>query len=151
MSQRNKAPNKSLRRGARALHKSATEQTSNRHALSHIPRDVASRVLTDPKAKLTGKQRRRFARSFATVVIPPDMKKARDIAVKVCIKLGSLPLVGVTRLIKKSATRAASLKYMLEKLDPASKFRAPLQAQQDHFLAVLKQAQAEYLVRTTPR
>lgn len=147
MSLRNKHEIKALRRDIRAQEDHVYAQTCARKALSHIPREVASRVLTDPKGKLTNKKRKRFARSFATAVIP-ETTKPRDIAVKICVKLQELPLVGVIRLMKKSARRSASLKYMLAKLDPNSNFAKPLQLQQDYFLAVLKQATAEYNVRT---
>lgn len=147
MSQKNHPETKELRCQARQQRDTVREMSATRRALSHIPHDVAVRVLSDPKGKLTRKKRARFSRALQSAFLLPTTE-ARDIAVKVCVKLRHLPLVGVIRLLKKSARRASTVKHLLEKLDANSQFRAPLQAQQDHFLAVLKQARAEYQVRT---
>lgn len=147
MSQKNKAHNKALRRGARSLQSNALDQQCTRRAASRVPREVASRILTEPKNKLTHTKRIRLKLALGSIIVPP-MTERRDVAVKVCVKLRGLPLVGVIRLMKKSARRASTVKHLLAQLDPSSRLRAALQEQQDHFLAVLKQATAEYQVRT---
>lgn len=147
MSSKNKLENKQLRKAIRLQQDLAREQQSTRRAASRVPREIASRILAEPKNKLTHTKRIRMKQALGTIVVPP-MTSARDVAVKVCVKCRSLTLTGVIRLMKKSARRASTVKHLLAKLDAGSRFRAPLQAQQDHFLAVLKQATAEYQVRT---
>lgn len=147
MSFKNKLEMKQLRKSTRAQGDHALAQQTTRRALSRIPRDIAGRILTEPKNKLTHTKRIRMKTALGVALVRPTTDR-RDVAVKVCVKLRGLPLVGVIRLMKKSARRASTVKHLLASLDPSSRLRVALQAQQDHFLAVLKQATAEYQVRT---
>lgn len=145
MSLKNSPNVKAVRRQVRELNEVTLAQCQ-RASLSRIPRNVAVDVLTEPKNKLTRKKRDRVKLALSTVLVR-DCAKPRDPAVKVALRLTRLPIQGVIRLLKKSARRAAKLKYILDKLDTGSKFRAPLEAAQTAHLGTYRQAVAEYNVR----
>lgn len=95
----------------------------------------------DPKTKMTSKLRRAFLSNRGK-----DVSTAADAApeaIKTARKLAALPLAKVIRRLHQTARRAASARYILDKLAKGSKFRPPLEKEQDRQISIFRQVVAE--------
>lgn len=68
-------------------------------------------------------------------------------AVKLLRKFSRLPMVKLGRRLNQAARKAASAKYLLSKLYEGSPFRVDLQKEQDRQIFIVKQINAEIMVR----
>jgi len=149
MSAKNKLQNKKLRKAVRGEEDTAWSQFP-RTALSQFPHVAAINVLANCKNKSIAAKRKRIRRALSSRIEVPRIQP-KDPAVKLAQDLQQVPLCCLINLIKHSARHASTCKHLLEKLSADSKFRSALGLQQTYHLGVMKQAQAEYTVRTSPR
>jgi hypothetical protein len=148
MSAKNKLQNKKLRKAERGAGDSAWAQFQ-RTALSEFPR-AAARVLARPfPAKQTNPRRKRMMKAVSSRIEVPRLKTL-DPAVKLAVDLQRVSLVRLIRVIKHSARHASTCKHLAEKCTPDSQIQKNLATAQTYHLGVMKQAQAEYNVRTAP-
>lgn len=147
MSYKNKI--KALRRNQRE-DKVAAGKAVPRERASTMPRDIAVAILVNPLNHQTSKRRKRTQRSLNSFVLR-EVTSAKDPAVKVTVRLRHLSLARVIRIMKKSAREASSFKHLLAKADPKSILVPKLEAAQTYHLGILRQATAEYKVRTSSK
>lgn len=146
MSHRNKAGIKRLRYNLREEEKFAWNQFQ-RTPLSQFPRAAAVNVLANAKGRSTAPRRKRITRALSSIINVPRVEQ-KDPAVKLTMDLQKLPLSRLIRTIKKSARHAATCRYLIDRCNTES-LKKNLVAAQTFHLGVMKQAQAEYQVRTT--
>lgn len=115
--------------------------------VSNVPIPVIVHALTDPKQKCGGRNRRVLKAGLEYLLLRPQTPPM-DPAVKMALKLQKLTIHQLIRRLKQSARKAATAKYLLEKMSPLSKFRPGVLAEQTHQLGILKQVKAEIQVRT---
>lgn len=138
MSAKNKHLDKVRRRSERR-HRQNFERTP---ISEPVPRQIATKILTNPKYKVSGKIRRKLTLRRG-VVVEVERKVATHPAVKLALQLTKLPLSTLYRRLKQSARRAATCKNILSELSKDSQFAPPIIAQQTHQLGVHKQVAAE--------
>lgn len=99
---------------------------ANRIPATHIPKDVATRVLLEPKNKLSNKSRKRFnlARS-ARIEMP--VTDPQSIQEKYCRKLRALTLHSLGNRLTQSARQIKRLVGILAHLDHHAKQRPSLE------------------------
>jgi len=98
------------------------------------------------RQKLSGTERRMAKRAtFRTLVIFPD--QPIEPAVKLVLKLQSLPLVKVIRRQEQFARRASTAKYLLLKMADKSPFRPGMEEAQRGWIGAFRQATAEIKAR----
>lgn len=148
MSTKNKLQNKKLRKADRGAGDTAWSQFT-RTPLSQFPRSAAVNVLANCKNKSTTPRRKRMARALLSIINVPRTEQ-KDPAVKLTVDLQRLPIVRLIRVIKKSARHAATCRYLIDQCKTES-LKKNLVAAQTFHLGVMKQAQAEYNVRTQSR
>jgi len=148
MSAKNKLQNKKLRKAARSAEDAAWDNFE-RIPLSQFPRVAAVNVLANCKNKSTAAKRKRIRRALSTSISVPRIQP-KDPAVKLTVDLQRVSLVRLIRLIKHSARHASTCKHLAEKCTPDSQIQKNLATAQTYHLGVMKQAQAEYNVRTAP-
>jgi hypothetical protein len=149
MSAKNKLQNKKLRKAERGAGDSAWSQFQ-RTALSGFPCAAAIGVLARPfPAKQTNPRRKRMMKALSSRIEVPRLKTL-DPAVKLAVDLQRVSIVRLIRTIKKSARHASTCRHLAAKCTPESQIQKNLLAVQTFHLGVLKQAQAEYKVRTAP-
>lgn len=146
MSKKHKLESKRSRKQERAAEDSAWAGFE-RVPVSQFPRAAAVNVLANPKGKSTAARRRRIRKALSFVIAVPHIK-AKDPAAKLTVDLQRMPLGKLIRTIQKSARHAATYRYLAEKCETES-IKKNLLAVQTFHLGVLKQARAEYQVRTT--
>lgn len=95
----------------------------------------------DPKFKMTSKLRRAFRQNITRNSTPDPEPIAEGI--KTARKLASLPLAKVIRRLHQTARRAASARHILNKLAQSSRFRPPLEKEQDRQISIFRQVVAE--------
>lgn len=148
MSAKNKLQNKRLRKAEREAGK-ALWSTFRRTPLSGFPRAGAVNVLANCKNKLTSPRRKRLMKALSFRIEVPHLKPS-DPAVKLTLDLQKVPMVRLIRIIKHSARHASTCKHLAEKTTVEA-LKDNLLKVQTYHLGVLRQAQAEYNVRTSPR
>lgn len=126
------------------------QPTDRVRRISNVPIPVLVHALTDPKQKCGGRNRRVLKAALEYIVLRPQTP-ATHYAVKTALKLQKLSLAQLLRRRAQSARRAATAKYLLAKMDPGSRFRPSIAAEQTYQLGVLKQVNAEITVRTQSR
>jgi hypothetical protein len=117
--------------------------------MSQFPRTAAVKVLANPLAKSTAPRRKRIRRALSASISVPRLPQ-KDPAVKLAVDLQRVSLVRLIRTIRHSARHASTCKHLAAKCTPESQIQKNLLAVQTFHLGVLKQAQAEYKVRTAP-
>lgn len=96
--------------------------------------------------KLTGTERRGARRAtYARLVVSPD--KPIHPAIKLTLKLQSLPLERVIRRQKQFARRASTAKHILAKMRPESPLRSGMEAAHGNWIGKFQQATAEIHAR----
>lgn len=125
-------------------------QPPDRIRRSNVPRELIIATLVDTKQKSTARIRRGLNAALEYLSLRPQTAPI-DPAVKMALNLQKLTLRQLIRRRAQSARRAATAKYLLEKMAPGSRFRPPVAAEQTHQLGIFKQVQAEIDVRTQPR
>lgn len=146
MSAKNKFQNKKLRKLERSSEDSAWENFE-RVPVSQFPRTAAVSVLANGKNKSTSARRKRIKRALSFTISVPRIQ-SKDSAAKLTMDLQRMPMHRLVRTIQKSARHAATCRYLAEKCETESIKKNMLAVQTFH-LGVLKQARAEYQVRTT--
>lgn len=112
-----------------------------------VPRQIATKILTNPKYKVSAKTRRKLALRRGVLVEVPSTQ-AKHPAVKLALKLSKLSLEKLYRRLKRSARRASTCKHILAELSEGSLFAPPIEAQHTYELGVFKQVKAEVKSRT---
>jgi hypothetical protein len=126
-------------------------KTFERKPMSGFPRPAAIGVLARPfPAKQTNPRRKRMMKALSSEILVPRITP-KDPAVKLAQDLQTVPLCRLINLIKHSARHASTVKHLAAKCTPGSVGQQKLAAVQTYHLGVMKQAQAEYTVRTSPR
>lgn len=145
MSAKNKPQHKLIRRRLRL----ATDGSSHPRTpvSASVPRQIATKVLTNPKYKVNARTRRKLKARRDVVVEIPRIEATHP-AVKLALRLAKLPLAMLYRRLKQSARRAATCKNILAELSKGSQFAPPIEAQHTHQLGVYKQVAAEIKSRS---
>lgn len=149
MSLQNKASVKRARHSDRA-EKNEAWKKFERKPLSGFPRAAAVNVLANNEGKQTNPRRKRMRKALSSAIQVPRIQP-KDPAIKLTQDLQRMPLSTLIRRIRQSARRASTCKHLAEKCTPGSKVQEQLVAAQTHYLGVMRQAQAEYKVRISPR
>lgn len=136
------SPNRTRKRDRNKLKPVDPLGSCERQAIISIPLEISTRVLSNPKQKLTAKSRKRFLRSRENVIVAPT-KPAIEGPIKYAKRLTRLSLRQVIREIHKCARRAATAKHVLDDLSKDSLFRANVERAQAIELHKMKQAIAE--------
>jgi hypothetical protein len=110
------------------------------------PRDLAVRYLTNPKAKLSGRVRRRF-KALLDKPSPYVPQEAKPWNEKADRTLKALPLHRLIRRMKSYARHSAHCAHLLKQLDPQSRFRAPIEARSTFFACLFRKANEERMAR----
>lgn len=141
MSAKNKPWNKKARRQKRFNTDGSSHPRSDA-AGTPVLRQIATKILTNPKYKVNARTRRKLALRRGVVVEVPRTQPTHP-SVKLALKLTKLPLAMLFRRLKQSARRAATCKNILAELSKDSQFAPPIEAQHTHQLGVYKQVAAE--------
>lgn len=136
MSAKNKPVFKAFRRSARG------ENYLRTPVSKPVPQLIATKILTNPKYKVSAKTRRKLSLRRGVLVEVPRVP-AKHPAVKLALRLSKLPMSTLFRRLKQSARRAATCKNMLSELSKGSQFAPAIEVQHIHEIGVWKQVAAE--------
>lgn len=145
MSAKNKPWNKKARHQKRFNTDGSSHPRSDA-AETPVLRQIATKILTNPKYKVSAKTRRKLALRRGVVVEVPRIAATHS-AVKLALKLSKLPLEKLHRRLAQSARRASTIKEILSDMVPGSQFAAPLETEHINQIGILKQVRAEIISR----
>lgn len=127
MSNRNKIESKTLRRNNRT-YDSAISRGIQRIPVSTVPPAVLVNILTNPKNKQSGKNRRRLMAS-RDVVLNVDRTEAKSAASYFARKCSEMTWERLNRKQRRVHRRSDRIISLLQTMAPGSKFRAPLESE----------------------
>lgn len=108
---------------------------------------IATKILTNPKYKVSAKTRRKLSLRRG-VLVEVERKPATHPSVKLALKLSKLSLVSLYHRLAQSARRASTIKEILLDMVPGSQLSAPLEAEHINQIGIFKQVKAEINSRT---
>lgn len=127
MSNRNKIESKQERRDSRR-YDAAISRGIQRIPVSTVPPAVLVNILTNPKNKQSGKNRRRLMAS-RDVVLNVDRTEAKSAASYFARKCSEMTWERLNRKQLRVCRRQGKITLLLQSMAPGSKFRQPLEAE----------------------
>lgn len=111
--------------GERTERTARTERTllaAERQATSPLPREMSAKILSNPKNKLTAKNRKRVMRSREFTVVPPKATVGKLTQDRIEFNISRLTMAQLCRRRVQCPHRIQKAKSILEDLSPDSSF-----------------------------